>query len=303
VTRILPAFFVLMLPLGLARADLFDETWASGINHQGQIVGYFLDTTGREHGFLKDGHTYNQIDVPFTAAYTQAFGINNNGQIVGYFNAAGSYGYLKDGSSFTSTSNSDSIIWGINNSGSVAGAYGDSLGFHGFVSTGFTLTSLDFPGAAYTMAIGINDSGLVLGRYGADIGMSSAFLWNGSTYSTLHLPGTPFGINNSGWIVGAYGDHGFVWDGSSFSTLDVPGADFTVARGINNLGEVVGNYGDRAGFHGFVWDGSSFSTLDVPGAGFISPGPEPSTLAIAGLSGALLLVYAWRRKSLFQFRG
>jgi probable HAF family extracellular repeat protein len=38
-------------------------TVASGINADGQIVGWFTDATGT-HGFLRDGATFTTFDVP-----------------------------------------------------------------------------------------------------------------------------------------------------------------------------------------------------------------------------------------------
>ena len=63
-------------------------TQAQGINHRGQIVGVYSDTsnpsiTGAQlRGFLLDRGRYIQLDVP-VAVTSQAFDINNRGQIVG----------------------------------------------------------------------------------------------------------------------------------------------------------------------------------------------------------------------------
>jgi hypothetical protein len=40
---------------------------------------------------------------------------------------------------------------------------------------------------------------------------------------------------------------------SSFATINVPGAIFTVANGINNSGQIVGQYGNATGpYQGFL---------------------------------------------------
>ena len=53
-----------------------------------------------------------------------------------------------------------------------------------------------------------------------------------------------YGINDTGQIVGTYfnasGSHGFLKDGSTYTTLDVPGATDTQAFGINDTGQIVG---------------------------------------------------------------
>ena len=62
------------------------QTYVSGINNAGQIVGAYRTQTGG-HGFIKSGDTFTTIDYP-DANITTISGINNLGQIVG--------GYSKD---------------------------------------------------------------------------------------------------------------------------------------------------------------------------------------------------------------
>jgi probable HAF family extracellular repeat protein len=70
------------------------HTIASGINDSGQIVGYFFDTRGVEHGFVDTSGSFTTIDVP-GAQSTTAYGINDSGQIVGSFsNGPGGHGFL-----------------------------------------------------------------------------------------------------------------------------------------------------------------------------------------------------------------
>jgi probable HAF family extracellular repeat protein len=63
-------------------------TGASGINDHGQIVGFYDDVSGTEHGFLLDRGIFTTIDVP-GATSTHALGINAHAQIVGLFTDAG----------------------------------------------------------------------------------------------------------------------------------------------------------------------------------------------------------------------
>jgi probable HAF family extracellular repeat protein len=91
-------------------------------------------------------------------------------------------------------------------------------------------------------------------------------------YTTLDVPGgfntQPFGINDTGQIVGSYGStpgsfssHGFLLSGGNYKTLDVPGAAYTVANGINNAGQIVGGYSGGS----FLLSGGSYTSLGVPG--------------------------------------
>ena len=89
-----------------------------------------------------------------------------------------------------------------------------------------------------------------------------------------------YGINNSGQVVGAYGDiggngsHGFLYSGGSYTTIDDPlgikvisgphNIPTTEAFGINNLGQIVGLYEDNSGIHGFLDNMGIYTTLDGP---------------------------------------
>ena len=53
-----------------------------GINDRGQVVGEYLDATGRYHGYVWERGRFTTIDVPGTAG-TSALDINNRGQVTG----------------------------------------------------------------------------------------------------------------------------------------------------------------------------------------------------------------------------
>src|SRR6266852_5819894 len=73
---------------------------------------------------------------------------------------------------------------------------------------GPTFTTIDFPGAVFTLLVDINDSGQIVGEY----------------FNTL-------GIR-----------HGFLLSNGTFTTIDFPGASSTRAIGINDQGDIVGDY-------------------------------------------------------------
>jgi uncharacterized membrane protein len=54
-------------------------TQAFGINDRGQITGGYYDPSGRQRGFLRDGHRYRTLDAP---GGNIAYGINDRGEIV-----------------------------------------------------------------------------------------------------------------------------------------------------------------------------------------------------------------------------
>jgi probable HAF family extracellular repeat protein len=138
--------------------------------------------------------------------------------------------------SFTSINYPDAsqtVAFGINNSGSIVGYYRDAIGHtHGFLYEGGTFSSIDFPGASETYAVGINNSGDLVGWYAL----------------TIHGPG-----------------RGFLYSGGSFITLDAPGASQTIANGINDSGNIAGYYYDATGPHGFLTSPWTISIIDSAG--------------------------------------
>ncbi len=166
-------------------------THALGINTSDQIVGYYNDGSGAEHGFLRNFTGYGvrgdylSFDIANSIA-TVAEGINDSGKIVGYYQAAdlSYHGFLYDSVSGTQTpidfngaTNTEAL--GINNAGQIVGYYTDSAGTkHGFVrsSTG-QLTTVDDPnaGPGGTLVGGINDAGEIVGWYTAADGHDHGF--------------------------------------------------------------------------------------------------------------------------------
>lgn len=141
-----------------------------------------------------------------------------------------------------------------------------------------------------TPATGINNCGQMIGRTG-----NHGFLLSGGNLTTFDAPGAtnytnPYGINNSGQIVGNYQSdqpfvgfvHGFLRspDGS-FTTIDPPGANglFTAALGINNSGQIVGSFADSAGkYHGFLLSGGTYTIIDA--------GPDDANTGLYGINDA-----------------
>ena len=60
------------------------ETDCNGINRQGVIVGFYVDSSFVNHGFqLTNGH-FKSINVPNSTG-TLAYGINDTRQVVGWY--------------------------------------------------------------------------------------------------------------------------------------------------------------------------------------------------------------------------
>lgn len=219
-------------------------TNVQGVNALGELVGFYTDTAGKTHGFLRSGEQYRSIDFP-DAGLTIARGIGPAGDIVGSYQTQ-------------------------NESGAVPG--------HGFLMTrrgGFF--KVDYPGHQNTFAQRILADGTILGCYhDADtMGTMHGFAysrrrgWDAIPESTtMHNGATPDGK----LIVGLFTDmmdnrmKGYILDRGKFSPLEVPGSSLTAAWDVSPSGVVVGVYSDSAGVHGFQYDGQAFGRVDVTGA-------------------------------------
>jgi hypothetical protein len=73
-------------PSGLAPGGVARQTSARGISPRGDIVGFYVDSAGRQRGFLLQDGLYTTIDFPLAGVRaTIANGINAQGEIVGQY--------------------------------------------------------------------------------------------------------------------------------------------------------------------------------------------------------------------------
>jgi YVTN family beta-propeller protein/probable HAF family extracellular repeat protein len=161
-----------------------------------------------------------------------------------------------------------------NNAQVLVGDYLDESGnTHGYIFTGGSFSTLDFPGNNITVPQDVNDLGQVVGQYFDSDGVSHGFQWSKGTFTTVDFPGSistfAGGINNAGEIVGGYADssdtrHGFLFSGGKFSTVDIPGASGTSLSGINNQDHIAGNFADDSGQHGFLLTNNGMTTINAP---------------------------------------
>ena len=215
-----------------------EQTHATGINNNGNIVGWYQDGSGT-HGFLDVNGSFTTLDVPGSFS-TYALGINNQGLIVGGYQVAVQLD-----------------------------PFSTAFIFHGFIYDGSTYQTLDSTVTPETILNGINDSGVITGQDAGCCGGS--FIYDGS-FHLISVPGSLFteagGINNAGQVTGFYrapgpGFHGFVYTAGSFQLFDVPGGFDTEPTDINNDGVVVG--WTLSPFAGFIAANGSITEFDYPG--------------------------------------
>ncbi len=210
------------------------QTQVTGLNNQGETVGFYADANGNNIGFTALNGVFTSVSNPAAPpAAAQP-------------NAAPSIQQLL----------------GVNDHNLAVGFYTDLAGFnHGFT---YNLTSKTFApvtptGFTNITATAINDAGTLTG-FGTTLnGQTISWVQSANGAVTqLGYPGATgtqaLGISNLGEVVGSYTDgqgntHGFTWTAKGgFTRIDDPNANGqTVVNGVNDQGQLVGFYLDRAG--------------------------------------------------------
>jgi hypothetical protein len=73
-------------PAGLLPGTAARQTSVRGISPRGDIVGFYVDAAGRQHGFVRQDGRYETIDFPLAGVRgTIANGINAQGEVVGQY--------------------------------------------------------------------------------------------------------------------------------------------------------------------------------------------------------------------------
>jgi probable HAF family extracellular repeat protein len=147
--------------------------------------------------------------------------------------------------------------------------------------SGFSFTTIDFPGSNSTAAADINATGQIVGVYAMG-GRHFGFLLSGGTFTTIDPPGASYseaqGINDAGQIVGWYNDagdvrHYFLFSGGTYSSFDAP-SPFTsgTVDDIDNGGRIVGQHNSNGmSGNGFFIYGNTFTSINFPGASATYP--------------------------------
>ncbi|MBR8829327.1 MAG: hypothetical protein DSM107014_15750 [Gomphosphaeria aponina SAG 52.96 = DSM 107014] len=154
----------------------------SGINNNGQIVGfYFNEDFTDASGFFINEPNFNEID----ATDVEPIIINNADKI---------------------------FPWGINDQGDIAGQFRDEKGTQGFFLEEDEIKKINFPGADLTRARGLNNNDEIVGLFTLpETGDTwRSFIWEDDNFVEIAFPGAvetlADNINDAGVIVGQYVD-------------------------------------------------------------------------------------------------
>lgn len=261
---------------------------AQDINNRGEIVGWSNLADGKRRAFLYRDGVMTDLGTHVGGSFSEATAINDHGQVAGFsgINAYGPQfqefmnGFLWNTGtmevlhplycycSFNSRYGT-SAVYGINNSGRVAGWTGTlkgettSRGDHAALWESGTVRSIGAPPRPgvqeweYSRAFDINDAGQVVGDFTPNgfydgIHERRAFLWRNDARQELgrlrgHVSSTALAINANGAVAGWSGSvdaavaRAFLWRHGTMQDLGtLPGAANSQALGINAQTQIVG---------------------------------------------------------------
>ena len=120
-------------------------TFLTGINDLGHVVGYYRNSDGISHGFLRDDSGFTAIQPTGAGVGIHVTGINNSSEAVGYFWGSGEnahgFAFAKAGNRFepfdhpgAAVEGKGTYFTGINDSGRITGWYDDGDKTRGFTS-------------------------------------------------------------------------------------------------------------------------------------------------------------------------
>ncbi len=190
-----------MTDLGTLSGEYYSESFATGINEMGQVVGYFTSNKHNQyHAFITGPNGVGMTELGTLGGdYSLARGINQAGQVVGSsgtVNAAGTpnlddkgpHAFITgpNGAGMTDLGTlrglpySTSYASGLNEIGQVVGTSFDGVD-HAFITgpDGAGMTDLGRLGGEYyikSFASGINDMGQVVGGFENDYQHPHAFI-------------------------------------------------------------------------------------------------------------------------------
>ncbi len=254
-----------------------DNSYATGINDAGQIVGSLFTDEGY-HAFLWQNNVMQNLGT-LGGSSSYATGINNAGQIVGHFSKC-----------CTDNSNSTAFIWQNNvmqDLGTLGGPYseatdindaGQVVGFSdrsdflilAFLWQNNVMQAFGKLGAPTTVTTGINNASQIVGHFlkstDGRYWYWHAFIWQNNVMQDLGTLGgiqsEATDINDAGQVVGFSDGHAFLWQNNVMQDLGTLGEPYSYATGINNTGQIVGSSNTAEESRAFLWQNKVMQNLN-----------------------------------------
>jgi hypothetical protein len=261
------------------------STAPSAITPDGTIAGYYSDTGGVQHGFLRTpGGSFTTVDPP-GSTLTYINSVAPSGEIVGvYCDTAycASQGGFAQNHGFVLASNGTftrfdapgggqihPLIYtlgpppSINPVGAIAGTYLDASGNeHGFLrAKNGAWTTIDVPGAGFTTGLAINPSGAIVGDSCGQTACYTGYVrFPDGSFTAIPNPcgsgSSAIAINPASVVAGALTDptncrtlHGYVrFPAGAMTIFDAPQPftyPYTAPLAINPAGTITGQGGNN----------------------------------------------------------
>jgi hypothetical protein len=175
-------------------------------NDSGVSVGsYGPNGTTAGKGFILQGSTFTSFSHPKAVWGTALTGINKYNSTVGWYldSAELAHGFKRYSNGGLASLDFPGASLGtnpagINDHGTVAGSFGDTIGEHGFIYHGGTWAKIDFPssGAGTTQVVGISNNNVVVG-FNTSNEPYTSFLYANGAFKVISVPNS-FSTNVSG---------------------------------------------------------------------------------------------------------
>lgn len=239
------------------------KTSIVGVSNNQIAVGYYVDSSNVQHGFVVRNGRFSTLDHPNGIGTTILYGVNSGRVIVGSYGSSQNVkAFSYNGTTFADVGPagaSASHAYGINDLGKIAGDFLDADGiWKGWTYDGVTYQTLVVPGSSATYAFDINIHGAVGVEWVDAAGLVESSVYNGS-YRTANVPNA---VNSRVHALDAAGDMVYSWDdgarihgallrGRTFTKFDAPGCGITSANGINDHRVIVGTCFNGPNYSGF----------------------------------------------------
>jgi len=182
---------------------------ATAINTAGQVVGWSLTSTGDVRVFRWQSGKMSRL-AGMESVYGKAYGMDNNGRVVGEYGWSTTRGFRWQNGMVTSLGTlggSTSVATALNREGKVVGWAQTASGTtRAFVWQNGTKIDLGTLGGSNSSATAIDLTGEIVGYSEVPSSLHGhVFLWRDGVMYDVG-PGSAYGINRNGWIVGNKAD-------------------------------------------------------------------------------------------------
>ena len=268
----------------LGGLKLREDTYATGLNSRGQVVGYACAKDGACHAFVYSGAKIRDLGAA-GREYSSTECISDSGDILGWSADLDGprIGFLWSAGKLQPLRCrwKGGVAYGLNCSGLVVGSMLAGAGArHACLCSSGTTQDLGTLGGNRSTARAISEAALVVGDAALKNGDVHAFLWIKGTMTDLGTLGgrgsTAYAVNGLGQVAGEADSkdelpHAFLWSSGVMRDLGCIGGHpaGSTAYGVNARGQVVGQAlfyvtGKRnPASHGMLWQSGRAFDLNV----------------------------------------